>query len=259
MGSVTVTAKKLLEDAAKKSGRRKNLQLPEEFARVQKPGDKSTGLSNLFDLGEAPMKLYLTLLMLTRKPPHELFTVRPDHYWAELLGYEELNEADPIPGKGTRRIKRAMAALEKPGPDGMTLISRTPQRGRGALITVVHPVLPTRAPWITVPLELWSGGWINVMSARALFVYLCLRLVLAGKTDNQGAHISSWDRERLAIKDDTWQRGISELESLKLVRTEIARVAVDRWSTDLKKRKVYYLENAYLKDNDSPLTPVSRA
>jgi hypothetical protein len=257
MGSVTVTAKRLLEDAVRKSGRHTTVQLAEEFARIQKPGGKSTGLSDLFALGEAPMKVYLTLVMLTRTPPHELFMVRPDHYWAELLGYEELNEADPIPGKGTRRIKRAMTALEKAGPGGTGLISRTAIRGHGAKIIVVHPPERTRAPWITIPLELWSRGWINVMSARALFVYLCLRLVLAGKPDNVGTQVSSWDRERFAIKEDTWQRGIKELEALNLVWSDIDRVVVDRWSTDLHKRKVYYLNNTLLKENDSPLEPVA--
>jgi hypothetical protein len=254
-GSVTVTAKRLLEDAVKKSGRHTTVQLAEEFARIQKPDERSTVLSNLFALGEVPMKLYLTLVMLTRKPPHELFRVLPDHYWAELLGYEELNDADPIPGNGTRRIKRAMTALEKAGGTG--LISRTAIRGHGAKIIVVHSPERTGAPWITIPIELWSRGWINVMSARALFVYLCLRLVLAGKPDNEGTQISSWDRERFAIKEDTWQRGIKELEALNLVWSEIDRVVVDRWSTDLHKRKVYYLNNTFLIDNDSPLEPVA--
>jgi hypothetical protein len=203
------------------------------------------------------MKVYLTLLMLTRKPQHELFWEVPDHYWAELLGYEELNDADPIPGNGTRRIKRAMTALEKAGTSGTGLISRTAVRGHGAKIVVVHPPEPTRAPFITIPLELWSRGWINVMSARALFVYLCLRLGLGGKPDKEGTQISSWDRERFAIKDDTWQRGIKELEALNLVWTDIDRVVVDRWRTDLHKRKVYYLNNTFLIDNDSPLEPVA--
>jgi hypothetical protein len=254
-GSVTVTAKRLLEEAVKKSGRRSSVQLPEEFARIQKPGETSTYLSELYSQGEVPMKLYLTLVMLTRTPPHELFRVVPDHYWAELLGYEELNEADPIPGSGTRRIKRAMATLEKMGGDGW--IERTRVRGRGWKITVIHPAEPKQAPWIGIPIELWSRGWINVMSARALFVYLCLELVLAGKDDDQGAHISAWDRERFAIKDDTWQRGVKELEALKLVQTDMKRVAVDRWSTDLRERKVYYLNKTYLKGNESPLQPVS--
>ena len=257
MGTVTVTAKRLLADAVKKSGRRHTVQLAEAFARVQKADQSSTGLSDLFALGEVPMKLYLTLVMLTRKPPHELFRMVPDHYWAELLGYEELNDADPIPGAGTRRIKRAFTVLQSAGPNGTSMVTRTPIRGKGAKIAVpIHPPIPIQAPWITIPLELWSRGWINVMSGRALFVYLCLRLVLAGRPDGEGAHVSSWDRERLAIKEDTWQRGVSELERLGLVRTATARVAVDRWTTDLRQRKVYYLNNQVLMDTDSPLQPV---
>lgn len=256
-GSVTVTAKRLLAEAVKESGRRGTVQLAEEFARIQTAGQTSTALSELYALGEVPMKLYLTLVMLTRTPPHDLFRPRPDHYWAELLGYEELNDADPIPGAGTRRVKRALAALGTAGPDGKSLVTRTAVPGRGARIAVpIHPPLPSRAPWITIPLELWSHGWLNVMSARALFAYLCLRLVLAGKPDHEGAHISSWDREKFVVKDDTWQRGVKELELLGLVRTEIGRVAVDRWTTDLRQRKVYYLNNRFLIENDGPLGPV---
>lgn len=256
MGSVTVTAKKLLEEAVKKSGRRATVQLSEEFVRIQKPGETMTGLSYLFAQGEVPMKLYLTLVMLTRKPPHELFRVLPDHYWAELFGYEELNDADPLPGKGTRRVKRAMKVLEGMGAEGKGWITRTPQRGRGTQITVGHPPEPTRAPWVGIPLELWSRGWLNVMSARALFVWLCLKLLLAGKPDEQGVHVSSFDRDRFAIKEDTWQRGVKELEALGLLSSKTARVAVDRWTTDLRLRKVYYLNNTVLMNSDSPLKPV---
>ena len=231
---------------------------PSSSPRIQSANQTSTGLSELYALGEVPMKLYLTLVMLTRKEPHELFRLVPDHYWAELLGYEELNDADPIPGAGTRRIKRAFSTLETAGPNGTSMVTRTPIRGRGARIAVpIHPPLPSRAPWITIPLELWGRGWLNVMSARALFVYLCLRLVLAGKRDEEGAHISPWDRERMAIKEDTWQRGVKELEQLGLARSDIARVAVDRWTSDLSQRKVYFLNNGFLVDHDSPLQPIA--
>lgn len=252
MGTVTVTAKMLLGEAVKQSGRRTSVQFPSAFARIQEPGAVSTPLMDLFHRGEVPLKLYLTLVMLTRKPPHEMFRARPDHYWAELLGYEELNDADPIPGKGTRRIKRALAALEKPGENGATWLSRTAVPGHGSLIKVVHSPSPMTAPWIGLPLELWSRGWINVMSARALLAYLCLRLILAGRDDDEGAHVSSWERERFAIKDDTWQRGVKELERLDLARSDTASVATNRWSTDLRTRKVYYLNNTYLKEHDSP-------
>ncbi|GGL44099.1 hypothetical protein [Nocardia jinanensis] len=256
MGRVTVTAKEQLAEAVKRSGRRSTVQLPEEFARIQDPGDTSTPLSSLFLQGEVALKIYLTLVMLTAAEPHKLRRVVPDHYWAELLGYEELNPADPIAGAGTRRVRRAMKALGAGGPEGKGWVTRTLDRGRGYAITVVHPDGPKRAPYITIPLEFWSRGWINVISARGLFVYLCLRLVLAGKKDHEGAHVSTTDRARFLIKDDTWQRGVRELEELGLARSETTRAAPDRWSTDLRIRKVYYLNTEFLKENDSRLEPV---
>jgi hypothetical protein len=252
MGTVTPTAKHLLEKAVKQSGRRSTVQLPAEFARVTKAGQSSTPLSRLFSEGEVAFKVYLTLVLLTRKEPHELYRVIPDHYWAELLGYEELNPVEPVAGPGTRRVKRAMKALEKGGaPDGNGWITRTPERGRGFRFTVVHVPEPKQAPYITIPIELWSRGWICVMSARALYVYLCLRLVLAGRKDSEGAHVSASDRKDLLVKDDTWQRGMKELEALGLARSEITRVAEDRWTSDLRERKVYYLKSDHLKSTNS--------
>ncbi|MET9030966.1 hypothetical protein ABZW96_35980 [Nocardia sp. NPDC004168] len=247
MGSFTGTTRRLLEQAVKKSGRTSTVQLPAAFARNRHPGEQAPQLSDLFRRGEVPLKLYLTLLMLTRKAPHELHRVVADHYWAVLLGYEELNEADPIPDAGTRRIRRGMDTLEK-----KALLTRERIPGRGFKITVVHPLGSLTAPYITIPIQFWSRGWINVMSARAVFVYLCLRLVLAGRPDEQGAHVSSWDRKCFAISDDTWQRGLKELVALQLVRTETGRVAADIWSTDLHARKVYYLNNTYLREHESP-------
>lgn len=257
VGAFTVTAKGLLTGAVKESGRRATVQLAEEYARRRAPSQSATDLSKLFALGEVPMKLYLTLVMLTRKPPHVLYRARPDHYWAEMLGYEELDARRPEPGAGTRRIKRAFVVLGKAGPRGTSMVTRTPEPGHGARIAVpIHPPQPPkthRGPYITIPIELWSRGWINVLSARALFVYLCLRLVLAGRPETEGAQVSSWDRENFCIKDDTWQRGFKELEALGLAWGEVKdEVPRDRWSTDLHKRKVYYLKKTYLETTDAP-------
>ena len=258
MGAFTVTAKRLLTEAVTASGRRATVQLAGEYARKQAPSQLSTDLSRLFALGEVSMKLYLTLVMLTRQHPHELYRPRTDHYWAEMLGYEELDDRRPEPGAGTRRIKRAFARLGEAGPNGASMVTRTPEPGYGARITVpIHPPLPPkqrRGPYITIPLELWSRGWINVLSARALFVYLCLRLVLAGKPEAEGAHVSSWDREKFCIKDDTWERGFRELELLGLATGQVEdEVPVDRWSTDrLRNRKVYYLNRTFLETTDAP-------
>lgn len=256
MGTRTVTADRLLRRAVQRSGRRSTVQLPGRFARIEEPDQNTTPLSEMFEHGEVMLKVYLTLVLLTCQEPHDLFDRAADHYWAEMLGYEELNHSDPIPGAGTKRIKRAMAKLQKSGPTADTpWVERAREPGKGYKIVVTQ--LPRgRAPYITLPLEFWSNGWIAVISARALFVYLILRLILAAKSDETCTHVSASDRRDHAIKDDTWQRGLKELEALGLVRTEIAKIVEDRWSNELFPRKVVYLNNHYLKATRSPIEPV---
>lgn len=257
MGAVTVTSKRLLADVVKDSGRKSTVQIPERFARISESTQTSTPLSRLFVRGDVQLKMYLTLLLLTRKPPHELFRPKADYYWANLLGYEERTEANPAPGAGTRRIRRALKALEADtAPDG-PLIMRRVERGRGPVLQVIPPVGDTRTlPYITLPIELWSRGWINVMSARALFAYVCLRLMFVSKDDADSLHVSVWERERFCMTDDTWQRGVSELERLGLVESEIAPARADDWSSDRRPRKLLRLRRAFLEENDSPAQPV---
>lgn len=256
MGVVTVTAKRLLADVVRDSGRRSTVQIPESFARISDAAELSTPLSRLFLQGEAVLKLYLTLLLLTRKPPHELFRPITDPFWANLFGFEERSESRPAPGAGTRRVKRALVALERGWePDG-PLIVRRMERGRGPVLQVVPPAGAMVVPYITLPLELWSRGWINVMTARALYVYVCLRLMFVSKSPGDPVHVSKWERERFAMSDDTWQRGVGELVRLGLLRSEREVVAADSWSHDRRPRKVLYLEDAHLIDKDSPTKPL---
>lgn len=256
MGVVTVTAKRLLADVVRDSGRRSTVQIPESFARITNADQTSTPLSRLFMHGEVALKLYLTLVLLSRKPPHELFRPITDSFWANLFGFEERSEANPGPGAGTRRVKRALAVLERDeAPDG-AWIHRRVERGRGPVLTVVPPPGPMQAPYITLPLELWSRGWINVMSARALFVYVALRLMFVSKEESDPVHVSVWERQRFGMSDDTWQRGVAELHRLGLVRSDMAVVSADGWSTDRRLRKVLYLNRDYLIENNSPIKPV---
>lgn len=205
------------------------------------------------------MKVYFTLVMRARKPPHTLNRAYPDHYWAmRSLMTIGTPAMAPAVSDGLWPHWEGFPGSHPWLRGGPGWISRERRRGYGYLITVVPPPLESLAkPYITLPIQLWSRGWLNVMSARALFAYTCLRLVVAGEPDSQGAHVSSWDRERFAIKDDTWQRGTKELEALGLVRTDMAQVVVDRWLTDLRERKAYYLNNKHLINNDSPLVPVN--
>jgi hypothetical protein len=94
------------------------------------------------------------------------------------------------------------------------------------------------------------------MSALALYVYICLRLMFVSKNEDDSLHVSVWERERFAMNDDTWQRGVAELERLGLISSTIAPAQADTWSTDRRPRKMLSLNQAYLIDNDSPTHPV---
>ncbi len=120
------------------------------------------------------------------------------------------------------------------------------------MLQVVHPPGPLSAPYITLPLELWSRGWINVLSARALFAYVCLRLLFVSKPEGTSLHVSVWERQRFAMSDDTWQQASQDLEGLGLVSSSIEKVAADSWSHDRRRRKVVRLNEHYLIENNSP-------
>jgi hypothetical protein len=237
---LSATAQRLLHEAVQHSGRHTSVQFHGDFARTAAPRDEQPWLADLFHRGEVPFKLYLTLVMLTRKgPPHELYRDRPNYYFAEMLGYEDLEHEDTRPGAGTRRITRAITVLHKAG-----YVVRTQDPGGWPHLVVNHQrESAPRAPYITLPLELWSNGWVNVLSARALIVYITLRLVLAGKPDDEGAYVSPWERGRFHIKDDTWQRGLRELERHGLVTTMTGVRRADRWTHDRRKRTLHYLNN----------------
>lgn len=83
-------------------------------------------------------------------------------------------------------------------------------------------------------------------------MYVCLRLMSVGKRNVNGTFVSTWDRDCMHVKDDTWQRGLKEIRSHDIVRTEMGRVTTDRWTTDLKPRIVYILNNEVLINNSAP-------
>ncbi|MDF2748354.1 MAG: hypothetical protein K0S98_2641 [Propionibacteriaceae bacterium] len=92
-----------------------------------------------------------------------------------MLGYEDLDEADPLLGPGTRRVKTSYGESEL----------RRLHRSDSSAWSTPHTSKcdtrrsPSEPPYITLPLELWSGAWMNVLSALQRVAHVCLRLVLA--------------------------------------------------------------------------------
>ncbi|MCQ4129117.1 hypothetical protein NOU13_31935 [Rhodococcus erythropolis] len=56
------------------------------------------------------------------------------------------------------------------------------------------------------------------------------------------------DRKEFLFKDGTWQQG---MKALCLARSGTTRVVEDRWSSDLRERKAFYLHSDYLNSTNS--------
>lgn len=210
------------------SGRKTSVQLGSTFARRKNYAEPQAPLAELLRAGGASLKLYLTLVMMTRTPPHELFRDTSAEAFALTLGFEA---ADQGSGSGTRRINRALRALER-----LSLIDRTPRPGRHPLIKVHH--YRQQTPYITLPLELWRHGWINVLSASSLAVYVALRLEEVGRPGTF-FHIRPFDQELYGMSSETWRRGASELSDLNLI--EISNAHIEDRSLVRRRRRIYRL------------------
>ena len=152
--------------------------------------------------------MYLTLAMLaTREPRH----VRP--YPAAT--YARMLDLDDPDGQGPRRVNQAQRWLRDAG-----YIQRIENGTHPPLITV----LPVAAQedwggrWITVPIELWSNGGIHVLSGRALAVYVVLRDLTGGRSG--GATADGRRKRQYGLSDETWARGVRELQAQGLAVTE---------------------------------------
>ena len=249
----------LIRGAVTDSKRKTTVQLAEEFARTtdRTQAGYTPVLVQLLRAGEVPLRLYLTLVMMTTKPekagePHPLHrAVAPSHF-AEMLGYDDLGE-DRLPGPGTRRVERALRTLEK-----MDLLKVTRTARHHPLIAVRHSP-GGRPPYITIPIEFWRNIWITTLSARALATYVALRLVTVGKRQGQGQHLAPYDRDRFGLSDDTWQRGTRELVGQGLL--EIRSGVVENRGLRARHRNVYYLNFDRVIDDrpDDPVTPIGSA
>src|SRR4051794_27629443 len=93
-----------LQRACSQSGRRSTVQIGGAFAYSDDYRVRPY-LHTLHVRGEVPLKLYLTLLMMTRTEPHDLYRDTSAQSMALLLGLETPSAA---PGPGTRRVQRAL-------------------------------------------------------------------------------------------------------------------------------------------------------
>ncbi|WP_157693036.1 hypothetical protein [Pedococcus dokdonensis] len=152
-----------------------------------------------------------------------------------MLGYDNAEDDNPK-SAGTRKVQRALASLHREG-----FIVRTPRPGRVDLIEVHHVAGKFRPPYVTIPLDLWVYGWINVLPGHALFAYLVLRHACAGD-ETREVHVAPYIRSAYGLSDETWAKGTKSLVRFGLL-TERLHNPDDR-DLPRRQRKVYKLRSS---------------
>ena len=226
----------LLATTTDESGRHLNVQLSGSFAYDE---TQDAPLKTLIGMGSASLKLYLTLVLATRNPPHTLYRGSSSARFARMLGFDDSLHDDPA-SAGTRRIQRALTALADKG-----FIDREKRPGRLDQITV-HAKRPGKGrphtlPYVTLPLDLWRLGWIVVMSNPALAVYIALRRHCAGDEDRPLYVTPANRRDGYRLSEDTWAKGLRDLEALGIL-TMIRDNPRDREAVS-RERWVYQLHS----------------
>lgn len=232
----------LLAKAVDESGRHSTVQLTGAFAYAE---GGATPLATLLRLGEPAMKVYLTFVLATREPPHEVYRSWQPARLARMLGFDD-SDFDNAASAGTRRVQRAFNALERADP---SFITRRKRPGRADLVTVNHFDEDLRPPYLTLPISLWQRGWINVMSVRALAVYIALRRACAGK-EQELIHVTPYRLRNYGLSDDTLSRGATELQGLNLLK--VTRGTPDDREAARRQRRLFQLTSAAMNTEAPP-------
>jgi DNA-binding transcriptional ArsR family regulator len=203
--------------------------------------------------GTVRVKLELTFLWFAAKPPHDL--AYPARAWATLLGLP-----DPA-GRGARRINEAILWLEQHKlitvenragqPNVVTLLS---ENGTGApyeLPGTAYNRLRSKKPasladehrYIQLPNELWTNGWLSLLSGAAIAMLLVLYTELGNRpaaTTDLWFSPSQADH-RFGLSEDTRSKGLRELRAAGLITARRQSVATDTFDFQ-RLRNVYHLE-----------------
>jgi hypothetical protein len=259
-----------LTAAANVAKRNHKRQLPLRRAFAERPDnvDKPTPLARLLRGGRGGsvrLRLYLSYLWLGAAPPHEL--IYPARAWAELLDLD-----DPA-GGGARRIADAVRWLERNrlievtnrsgAPNVVRLLddagTEKPYETPGMAYNRLRGKKPEAAQlhrYIQLPPELWTSGWMAVLSPAALAMLIVLRVQVGAKDpDTEEVWISpEYAAKAFLLSEETRTRGVRELQRAGLLTIRRRQMATD--SFDFRRsRNVYQLHLATLANPAAVLVP----
>ncbi|MGJ9403553.1 hypothetical protein [Arthrobacter sp. KK5.5] len=233
-----------LRRAVKKAKRKSSVQFPVSFVRSDGDLPPLARLMKGGRGGEVRLRLYLTLAMQATKHPYTL-PARTSLSLARMLSL-------PI-DTGPRQVAAALRWLER-----NRLLVRDQEPGKAPSFRLLSPD-GTGEEWakgyerryMTLPIELWSDGWILRLNGRSLAVYVALRELTGGKPI--GEVMDGHRKRQYGMSDDTWTRATRELMELGLLIASEEIYGDDTWIR--RRRKRYRLVDLEQAGSPSWTTP----
>jgi hypothetical protein len=203
----------LLTKAVERSKRSSGIQLLPEFVKALNAGEHApVGLMLRGGRGgEVRLKLYLTMVLVATRSPHEIREV-PARVWAEMLG---LDDPEVL---GARRVSDALDWLNK-----KKFIQLTSKRGTPPTVRLLSAAgdgtdfARGRGQYLRVPLGIWEHKWIVLLSGRELALLLVLLDLQGGRDKSNPPSLPGELRRRSGLSDDTWARATAELKARSLL------------------------------------------
>lgn len=210
--------------------------------------------------GSVRLRTYLSMLFIAGAEPFDVSY--PARAWATLL-----NLKDPETG-GARRVNEAVAWLEQnkfvtvalnPGkPSRVTLLNEQatgekysiPGETYNKLRSKVGDDQSRKNRYIKVPPAFWTAGWLSVLSAPAISMYLVL---LCAQTSDEVSEVwfsPDQAKKLYSLSADTRSRGLAELRRAGLV--SVRRKALSNDIFDVQR-----FRNAYTLDPDRLAKPAN--
>lgn len=212
------TALDSLSKAAARSKRHNNVAYSPEFIRtINQVPDIPAAVPPLARLiqggrgGEVRLKLYLLLTMMATQSPFDIRNPPTPRALARTLALPQAS--------GPRRINDNMKWLEE-----NHFIETTKRPGQTSMIQLLDlrdaqrkmPDPRGSSPYVTIPIEFWTRGWLLDLSPTSIAVLFALAERLGGR--KVPMYLTRTRRQSYGLSHDTWTRGRNELEETGLLK-----------------------------------------
>jgi hypothetical protein len=232
---------RLLGRLVDRSKRKSGIQLPIGFVRTEDP-ESPPPLARMLRGGRGGgvrVKLYMCMTLLASHPPYDIRSI-PARAWAEALALPEPQR------RGARRIADAIKWL---GDEQMIAVEH--RQGAAPSVTLLDPVDPGKkytrpaGQYISVPLGFWREQWITTLSGTAVALLIVLLDLQGGlKSSSRAPSLTTAQRRRYGLSQDTWTRATQELARHELL--EVRRIAHGRDFEWRRVRNTYWVSKERL-------------